>query len=52
VDITSCVDVRYDQRADMRLSLLIGFGHTAIPVDYRTTAMIELDPARNEAAAN
>lgn len=52
VDITDFVNVRYDQRADMRLSLLIGFGHTAIPVDYRTTAMIEQDRARNEAAAN
>jgi hypothetical protein len=36
--------------ADMRLTLLIGFAHTAIPVDYRTTAMIEQDRARNEAA--
>jgi hypothetical protein len=34
----------------MQLSLLIGFGHTAIPVDYRTTAMIELNRARNKAA--
>jgi hypothetical protein len=40
------------ERADMRLSLLIGFGHTAIPVDYRTTAMIEVDRAQNEAVAN
>jgi hypothetical protein len=51
VDITGCVDVRYDQRADMQLSLLIGFGHTPYPADYRTTAMIERDRARNEAAA-
>ncbi|MDQ2911240.1 MAG: hypothetical protein M3R39_09530 [Actinomycetota bacterium] len=52
VDITSCVDVQYDQRADMQLSLLIGFGHTAVPVDYRTSAMIERDRERDEAGAD
>lgn len=49
VDITPMVEVGYDQRADIALDLLIGFGHTAIPVDYRTSAMIERDRALNEA---
>jgi hypothetical protein len=51
VDITSMVDIGYNQRADIELDLLIGFGHTAIPVDYRTSAMIERDRALNEANA-
>jgi hypothetical protein len=50
-NITECVDVRYNQRADMRLSLLVGFGHTPYPTDYRTQAMIERDRERNEVAA-
>ena len=48
-NITSCVDVRYNQRADMELSLLVGFGHTPYPADYRTKAMIERDVERNRA---
>jgi hypothetical protein len=51
VDITSMVDIGYNQRADIDLELLVAFGHTAIPVDYRTTAMIERDRALNEAGA-
>jgi hypothetical protein len=51
VEITPCVDVRYDQRADMELGLLIGFGHTAFPIDYRTKAMVDRDTAANEAYA-
>jgi hypothetical protein len=51
VDITPMVDVGYDQRADVELELLVGFGHTAVPLDYRTSAMIERDRALNEGGA-
>jgi hypothetical protein len=50
-DITEMVDVGYDQRADLELDLLIGFGHTPYPADYRTKAMVERDRERNERAA-
>lgn len=49
VDITSMVDVGYNQRADIELDLLIGFGRTAVPVDYRTSAMIGRDRELNQA---
>jgi hypothetical protein len=52
VDITPMVDVGYNQRADIELELLVAFGHTAIPIDYRTSAMIERDHAVNEAGAD
>jgi hypothetical protein len=42
-NITGFVDVGYNQLADIRLDLLVGFGHTPWPVDYRTRAMIERD---------
>jgi hypothetical protein len=48
-DITPMVDIGYNQRADIELDLLVGFGHTAIPVDYRTSAMIERDRELHEA---
>jgi hypothetical protein len=48
-NITGCVNVGYDQRADMDNDLLLGFGHTPWPADYRTAAMIERDRALNEA---
>ena len=48
VDITGFVDVGYDQRADIDLDLLVGFGHTPYPADYRTKAMVERDAARPE----
>jgi hypothetical protein len=44
------VDVGYHQRGDIEMDLLIGFGHTAIPPDYRTRAMIERDRVGNEQA--
>ncbi len=33
------------------MSLLMGFGYTPFPADYRSKAMIERDRERNEAAA-
>jgi len=51
-EITSMVDIGYNQRADIEFDLLIAFGHTAIPIDYRTSAMIARDATRNEAEAD
>jgi hypothetical protein len=50
-EITECANVGYNQRADMELGLLVGFGHVAFPIDYRTKAMVERDRAANEAYA-
>lgn len=48
VNITEFVTVGYDQRADVELEMLVGFGHQPMPADYRTTAMIERDREQNE----
>jgi hypothetical protein len=50
-DITEFVTVGYDQRANLELDLLIGFGHTPYPADYRTKAMVERDRELNKTAA-
>jgi hypothetical protein len=50
-DVTEFTTVGYDQRADIELDLLIAFGHTPYPADYRTTAMIERDRELNKASA-
>lgn len=50
-NITSFAGVGYDTLADIRLSMIIGFGHTPYPADYRSTAMMERDRELNEAAA-
>jgi hypothetical protein len=51
VNITNFVDVEYDQRADIELEMLIGFGYTPFPVDFRTKAMYERDCLANDAYA-
>jgi hypothetical protein len=48
-DITSFVDLTYNNKADIELDLLVGFGHTMYPGDYRTKAMLDRDRATNEA---
>lgn len=48
-NITSTVGVGYDQTADLEMDLLVGFGHTPYPADYRTRAMVERERALNEA---
>jgi len=50
VNITGFVNVGYNQRADVELEMLVGFGHpeAAMPGDYRTRAMIERDREENE----
>lgn len=50
-NITSFAEVGYSQMADLDMGMLVGFGHTPLPVDYRSTAMIERDRERNIAAA-
>jgi hypothetical protein len=50
-NITAFVNIGYNQRADVNVELLIGFGHTPWPADYRTTAMIERDRTLNEGEA-
>jgi hypothetical protein len=45
-NITGFVDVGYSQTADLEMDLLIGFGHTPYPADYRTRAMVEHDTHR------
>lgn len=42
-DITSFAQVGYDDHMRIELDLLIGFGHTGVPCDYRTKAMLERD---------
>jgi hypothetical protein len=52
VNITEFVTIGYNQRADVSLEMLVGFGHqTAMPADYRTTAMIERDRFASEGEA-
>ncbi len=48
-NITRLVDIGYDQRADLEFDVLVGFGHTPYPTDYRTRAMVERDRRLNEA---
>lgn len=50
-NITSAVDVGYSQTADLEMDLLLGFGHTPYPADYRARAMVERERALNEADA-
>ena len=45
-DITSFAQVGYDDRMMLAVELLIAFGHTAVPCDYRTKAMVERDRVR------
>jgi hypothetical protein len=49
-NITGFADLRIDQRCTAELDLLNGFGHTALPGDYRTMAAVEADRAANRAA--
>lgn len=47
-NITRFVDVGYNQMADLEMDMLIGFGHTAFPADYRTAAMIAHEAANDQ----
>lgn len=41
--ITNFAELGPDQRADVELLLLVGFGHTQFPLDFRTHAMLARD---------
>lgn len=43
LNITSFVDLDYETRADIDAHLLIGFGHTPWPMDYRSQAMLDAE---------
>ena len=51
---TACIsgfsDLRVDQTADVELPALVGFGHTLLPLDFRSRAM--LDNERPQSLAN
>ena len=49
--ITNFAELGPDQRADVDLLLLVGFGHTPFPLDFRTHAMLARDRAEHEAGA-
>ena len=38
-----------DEVRDERLYLTLGFGHTALPGDYRSRAKVDLEAAANDA---
>jgi hypothetical protein len=42
-------DVSYTTRAAATIDLIVGFGHTIYPVDFRTAAQLERDRADNAA---
>jgi len=46
--LTPFVDVRYDQMADLEMGMFVGFGHTPLPVGYRTQVMIERELKRQD----
>jgi hypothetical protein len=50
-NITPFADIGYNQMADLDLGMLVGFGHTPYPADYRTKAMVERDRDLNEREA-
>ncbi len=39
--ISGFADLRYNQRADIEIDVLVGFGHTPYPGDYRSQAAID-----------
>jgi hypothetical protein len=51
-NITSFVDVGIDQTANVKMQLRVGFTHTALPLDLRSKAALDMDIAANEAAAD
>jgi hypothetical protein len=46
-DITGLADVPYGTEVSFDLDLVVGFGHTPYPGDYRSQAAIDIDAARN-----
>ena len=48
-EITVCASRDFDEVRDEPLVLTIGFGHTALPGDYRSKAKVEAEKAANDA---
>jgi hypothetical protein len=48
-DITIWTTRDFDEVRDERLCLTLGFGHTALPGDYRSRAKVDLEAAANDA---
>jgi hypothetical protein len=48
-NITGFGDVPYTTRATADIDLIVGFGHTIYPADFRTGAQLERDRAENAA---
>lgn len=46
--ISNAADLTIGQQAEYTLTLIVGFGHTAYPLDFRTKAMLDADVARQE----
>lgn len=51
VNVSGFADLGINQRADIEMTLQVGFGHTILPLDYRPRAKLDADRAENEAAA-
>jgi hypothetical protein len=49
-ELTPWMNRDLDERRDERLALVLGFGHTALPGDYRTKAMVEKQVAENQSS--
>lgn len=47
-NITNMTSVRYEQMADVELEMIVGFGHTMYPGDYRSRAMVARDRTDRE----
>jgi hypothetical protein len=50
-NISHFADFDFDETAELELQLLVGFGHTMYPLDYRTQAALDRDVAADQADA-
>ena len=48
-NITGFAEIPYTTRATADVELVVGFGHTPLPVDFRTAAQVERDREQNAA---
>jgi hypothetical protein len=50
-NITGFAEIPYTTRATAEIELIVGFGHTPLPADFRTAAQVERDREQNAAGA-
>jgi hypothetical protein len=50
-NITGFAEIPYTTRATAEVELIVGFGHTPLPADFRTAAQVERDRQQNAADA-